>query len=59
MKNNKRVLSSVLALAFLLSTGLFCRVRAEEMTHKQGSDASMQMHHLHVLMNHGLEMVVE
>ncbi len=59
MKNNKRVLSSVLALAFLLSTGLFCGVRAEEMTHGLGSDASMQMHHLHILMNHGLEMVVE
>ena len=57
MKNKERVFCSVLALAFLLSTGSFSRVRAEEMMH--GSDASMQMHHLHILMNHGLEMVVE
>ena len=59
MKNKKRVLSSVLALAFLLSAGPFCSAYAEEMMHEHGSDASMQMHHLHILMNHGLEMVVE
>ena len=59
MKNKKRVYGSVLALAFLLSAGPFCSVRAEEMKHEHGGDASMQMHHLHVLMNHGLEMVVE
>jgi hypothetical protein len=49
----------VLALAFLLSVGPFCSAYAEEMMHEHGSDASMQMHHLHILMNHGLEMVVE
>jgi hypothetical protein len=59
MKNKKRALSSVLALAFLLSAGPFCSAYAEEMMHEHGSDASMQMHHLHILMNHGLEMVVE
>ncbi|HXY55205.1 MAG TPA: hypothetical protein VEM40_11110 [Nitrospirota bacterium] len=59
MKNQKRLLYAALTFAFLLSAGPFCSARAEEMTHEHGSDASMQMHHLHVLMNHGLEMVVE
>ncbi len=59
MKNKRRMLYPILTLVFLLSVGPFCRARAEEMKHEHGSDASMQMHHLHILMNHGLEMVVE
>ena len=54
MKNKKRLLGSVMAGAFILSMGLFGTVYA-----KHGGDSSMDMHHLHVLMNHGLEMVVE
>jgi hypothetical protein len=59
MKNLRIMLYPAFALAFLLFTGSFCGARAEEMKHEHGSDASMQMHHLHILMNHGLEMVVE
>ena len=59
MKNRKRALSTVLAVALLLSVGPICSARAEETMHEHGGNASMQMHHLHILMNHGLEMVVE
>jgi len=58
MKSRKRVFSTIVALAFLFSAGALSSARAEEMMHEHGSDASMQMHHLHMLMNHGLEMVV-
>jgi hypothetical protein len=43
-----------MAVAFMLSMGMFGTAYA-----KHGGDASMDMHHLHTLMNHGLEMVVE
>ena len=59
MKNQNKMSYSIFALAFLLSVGPFYSAHAEEMSHEHGSDASMQMHHLHILMNHGLEMVVE
>jgi hypothetical protein len=54
MKSKKSLLGAVMALAFMLSIGLFGTAYA-----KHGGDASMDMHHLHMLMNHGLEMVVE
>jgi hypothetical protein len=54
MKTKKGLLAAVTALAFMLSIGLSGTAYA-----KHGGDASMDMHHLHMLMNHGLEMVVE
>ena len=54
MKSKKRLLGAVMAVAFMLSMGLFGTAYA-----KHGGDASMDMHHLHTLMNHGLEMVAE
>ena len=43
-----------MAGAFMLAIGLFGTAYA-----KHGGDASMGMHHMHMLMNHGLEMVAE
>ena len=54
MKSKKRLLGAVMAVAFMLTIGLFGTAYA-----KHGGDASMDMHHLHMLMNHGLEMVAE
>ena len=54
MKSKKRLLGAVMAVVFMLSIGLFGTAYA-----KHGGDAAMDMHHLHMLMNHGLEMVAE
>jgi hypothetical protein len=54
MKSKNRLLGVVMAVAFMLSIGSFGTAYA-----KDGGDASMDMHHLHMLMNHGLEMVAE
>ena len=54
MKSKKRLLGVIMAMAFMLSIGLFGTAYA-----KHDMDASMDMHHLHTLMNHGLEMVAE
>ena len=54
MKSKKRLLGAVMAVAFMLSIGLSGTAHAQH-----GGDASMDMHHLHQLMNHGLEMVAE
>ena len=54
MKNKNKLLGAVMSVAFMLSIGLFGTAYA-----KHDMDASMDMHHLHTLMNHGLEMVAE
>ncbi len=54
MKSKKRFVGAVTAVAFMLSIGLLGTAHA-----KDGGAASMDMHHLHQLMNHGLEMVAE
>jgi hypothetical protein len=54
MNSRKKLLGAVMAGAFALSVGSFGTAYA-----KHGGDASMDMHHMHMLMNHGLEMVVE
>ncbi len=43
-----------MAVAFMLTVGFFGRAYA-----KHGGDAAMDMHHMHIIMNHGLEMVAE
>jgi hypothetical protein len=53
MKIKMGFLTAVTALAFMLSIGL------TGTAHAKHGGASMEMHHLHMLMNHGLEMVVE
>ncbi len=55
---SKVTLFSCLVLMVFLFVGLSSHVFAEEMKHKKG-DASMEMHHMHMLMNHGISMVVE
>jgi hypothetical protein len=57
--SNKVKFFSFLALVGFLLIGLSSLVYAEEMKHKHGSSASMEMHHMHMLMTHGLAMVVE
>jgi len=54
MKSKKRLLGTVMAVVFMLSIGVFGTAYA-----KHGGDAAMDMHHLHMLMNHGLEMVAQ
>ena len=54
MKTKKRLLTAVTALVFMLSIGLSGIAFA-----RHEGDASMDMHHMHTLMNHGLEMVAE
>ena len=54
MKSKKRLLGAVTAGAFMLTIGFFGTAYAEH-----GGEASMDMHHMHILMNHGLEMVAE
>ena len=51
-------LSRVLVLAVILSFSMFGSAGAEKMLLK-GNDASMQMHHLHMLMDHGMSMMAE
>jgi hypothetical protein len=50
---------SCLVLMMFLFVGLSSHVFAEEMKHMHGGKASMEMHHLHMLMDHGISMVVE
>jgi hypothetical protein len=59
MKTKKRLLGVVIPVVFVLFSLIFSNVYAEEKKHSHGNDASMAMHHLHMLMNHGLEMVAE
>jgi len=54
MRNIKRFIGSLTAVALVLSIGVFGTAYA-----KHGNDASMDMHHLHILLNHGLKMVAE
>lgn len=51
MKGKKGIFAALMAVAFMLTIGLFGTA--------YGEDASMDMHHMHMLMNHGLEMVAE
>jgi hypothetical protein len=56
MKDQMRVLSGAFVLAVALSFVMFGTVNAEEKKHMHGGGAVMEMHHLHEMMNHGLEM---
>ena len=58
MKGMMKGLNKILVLAVILSFAMFGSAKAEEMKHK-GHDASMHMHHFHMLMNHGMSMMVE
>ncbi len=54
MNYKKGMFGAIMAVAFMLTIGLFGPAYA-----KHGGDAAMDMHHMHMLMNHGLEMVAE
>jgi len=58
MKSLTKGFTKILVLAVILSFAMFGLARAEEMKHK-GHDASMHMHHFHMLMNHGMSMIAE
>lgn len=55
---SKLTFFSCLVLTVFLFVGLSSHVFAADMKHEKGG-ASMEMHHFHLLMNHGLSMVVE
>ena len=58
MKGMLKRLNRIIVLAVILSFAMFGSAAAEEMKHK-GHDASMHMHHFHMLMDHGMSMIVE
>ena len=58
MKSMMKGLNKIIVLAVVLSFAMFGYANAEEMKHK-GHDASMHMHHFHMLMDHGMSMVAE
>lgn len=58
MRSKVTYLSGLVLMVFLI-VGLSSHVLAEEMKHKHGKGAGMEMHHLHMLMNHGISMVAE
>jgi hypothetical protein len=58
MKGMMKSLNKILLLGVILSFVMFGSAGGEEMKHK-GHDAFMHMHHFHMLMNHGMSMMVE
>lgn len=59
MRYTARFMLLVVALIFDLSFGCFRHIYAEEIKHMQGDGASMELHHMHMMMSHGLAMVTE
>jgi hypothetical protein len=58
MEGMIKSLNKILLLGVILSFAMFGSAAAEQMKHK-GHDASMHMHHFHMLMNHGMSMIIE
>ena len=56
---NKMTCFPSLALVVSMIIGISSLGYAEEMKHMHGGGASMEMHHLHMLMDHGISMVAE
>jgi hypothetical protein len=60
MKERVQFFGGVFVLMFALSFVIFGSASAEEMKHMHhGRSANMEMHHMHIMMDHGLEMVTE
>ena len=59
MKGITRFPGIAIILTCVLSLLMFGLANAEEMKHKHGKSAEMEMHHMHEMMNHGLEMAAE
>lgn len=55
----KVIMFSFLALVIFICAGLSSPIYADEMKHKHGKEPGMEMHHMHMLMGHGLTMVAE
>lgn len=53
-----RFLETSIAIG-LMSLCMIAFVQAEETKHEHGAGAKMEMHHMHMMMNHGLEMIME
>jgi hypothetical protein len=58
MKVMMKGINRILVLIVILSFAMFGSASAEEIKHK-GHDASMHMHHFHMLMDHGMSMIAE
>jgi len=59
MRYTVRFIVSVVALTFALSFGFPRYIYAEEIKHMHGDGTSMELHHMHTMMSHGLAMVTE
>ncbi len=59
MEGMMRGVSKWLVLAIILTFTMVGSAKAEEMKHMHKGHAAMEMHHFHVLMNHGMWMITE
>lgn len=59
MKGITRFPCIAIILTCVLSLLMFGLANAEEMKHKHGKNAEMEMHHMHIMMDHGLQMAAE
>jgi len=50
---------AILLVVFWVSSGMRSPVNAQEAGHEHDAGSSMEMHHMHLMMNHGLAMVAE
>ena len=59
MKGRIKLFGGAFVLMCVLSLITLVPANAAEMKHMHGKGADMDMHHMHILMSHGLEMVAE
>jgi hypothetical protein len=59
MEGMMKGFSKILVLAIILSFAMFGAAKAEEMNHMHKGKAAMEMHHFHMLMDHGMSMITE
>ncbi|MBF0559349.1 MAG: hypothetical protein HQL08_11275 [Nitrospirae bacterium] len=59
MKDRTRFTVIAIILTSVLSLFIFGPANAEEMKHEHGKSAVMDLHHMHTMMNHGLQMAAE
>ncbi len=59
MKGMMRMFNKMMVIVVILSFAVVGAAAAEEMNHMHKGKAAMEMHHFHMLMDHGLSMITE
>ena len=59
MKGMMRMFNKMMVIVVILSFAMVGAAAAEEMNHMHKGKAAMEMHHFHMLMDHGLSMITE